>query len=271
MYACDFEYDGKYLSDFGYIVCEFDGDGGLDTSNKGSEIEFTNVALHSGKKHYASGTKYNTCLSTTFHICRDPDIYGDEYAEISREDFRDLSRWLNRRGYYKFRAIDMFEPNTPQPYFYGTFNLSKVNVGGKTYGVELNMKTNSPFGYAPEKWFRYEFNSGEEKIFRDPSDEIGYTYPKVVITCKQGGTLVLTNNLTGCRTEIQNCETDEVITFSGETMIITSSVPTHDVANDFNYDFFSFGNTFNNRENIISSSLNCKFEMCYEAILKDAV
>ena len=271
MFACDFEYDGKYLSDFGYIVCEFDSGGGVDTSSKGSEINFTKVSLHSGKKQYKSGTKYDECLSATFQICRNPEYFEEGYMEIGREDFRDLSRWLNRRGYYKFRTIDMADPYLPQPYFYATFTLTKIDIGGITYGVELKMTTNSPFGYAPEKWFTYNFEAGGEVAFRDPSDEIGYIYPKLVITCEEDGDLVLSNDLTGCNTEIKNCSNGEQIILSGETLIITSSYDAHDIANDFNYDYFSFGNTFDNRENHISSSLKCKFEMCYEAIIKDTV
>ena len=70
---------------------------------------------------------------------------------------------------------------------------------------------------------------------------------------------------------IKNCTSGEVITLSGETMIITSSDEDHDIANDFNYDFFSFGNSFENRSNIITSSAACKFEIGYEAIVKDTI
>lgn len=271
MYACDFEYDGRYLSDFGYIICKFDSNGGVDTSSKGSEIEFTKVALHSGKKYYASGTKYNECLTATFQICRNPELYTDDVFEITREDFRDLSRWLNRRRYYKFRTFDMAQEYLPQPYYYATFNLTKIEVDGRIYGVELKLTTNSPFGYAPEKWFTHKFDGGDSVLFSDPSDEIGNTYPTTIITCKEDGDVEITNDFTGCDMVIKNCTSGEVITLSGETMIITSSDEDHDIANDFNYDFFSFGNSFENRSNIITSSAACKFEIGYEAIVKDTI
>lgn len=56
MYATDFEYDGKKLSDMGFLICNFDSNG-LNVINTGSKITFNKVAMHSGKKYSLVGTK----------------------------------------------------------------------------------------------------------------------------------------------------------------------------------------------------------------------
>ena len=51
MYACDFEYDGQYLSDYGFIICNFNGSSDFDVVSAGSKITFNTVSRHRGKKY----------------------------------------------------------------------------------------------------------------------------------------------------------------------------------------------------------------------------
>ena len=57
----------------------------------------------------------------------------------------------------------------------------------------------------------------------------------------------------------------------GDTMIIETSDASHDIANDFNYDFFSVGNTFGDSRNDITASIACTVSLGYEAIVKDTI
>lgn len=271
MYACDFEYDGKYLSDFGYILGRAGSDGGVSSDAKGSEISFITASTHDGKRFGNVGSKFENCLKATFHICKNPAIFGDDLMEITRDEFRDMNRWLNRREFLRFRAINPDEGEFPQPFFYASFNLAKDDVDGKTFSIELNMQTNAPFGYDAEKWETFQIGTNGVRTFHDMSDEPGNTYPQMLITCKAAGTLRLRNSMTGCDTVIENCADGEVISFSGDSMIISSSVASHDIANDFNYNFFSIGNTYASRENVITSTLACRIELGYEPIRKDAI
>lgn len=62
MYATDFEYAGQFLSDFGFIVCNFDGDKGWESISAGSEITFNKVSKNQGKVHSLTDTRYNNCM-----------------------------------------------------------------------------------------------------------------------------------------------------------------------------------------------------------------
>ena len=273
MYACDFEYDGVKLSDLGYIVCEFNGDNGVETANAGSEITFITVPTHSGKRYRTTGTKYDKCLSTSFQICKDPEKYNENEMSITDDEFRELSRWLNRRDYRWFHK-DIGDQLYDQPWVRASFNLTKIDIGKVTYGAELSMVTDAPFGYGEEQTATLSFAAGAlSQTFTDPSDEIGDTYPDMTITCGSSGNLTLSDDVTGCSMEISNCVSGEVLTISGETMTISTSSTTHNatLADDFNYIFFRFGNTFGNRTNTITSSMPCNVVMTFRPIIKDTL
>ena len=272
IYTCDFEYDGVKLSDLGYIVCEFDGNGGVDTVNTGSEITFITVPMHDGKRYAVTGSKYDKCLSTSFQICKDPETHMENEMAITDEEFRYLSRWLNRREYLWFNSFD--SEATTRPWFRASFTLTRVDVGNTTYGVELNMTTDAPFGYGEEETVSLNFRSGSlTKTFNDENDEIGDTFPDMTITCMSGGTLTLTDSVTGCSMQIKNCVNGEVLTISGNAMILSTSSATHEatLANDFNYDFFRFGNTFASRANSVTASIPCDVVITYRPIIKDTL
>ena len=274
MYAYNFEYDGQLLSDFGFIVCNFDSTGGASTADAGSQITFDTAPAHSGKRYFATGTSYNKCLSTTIQICKDPDSYGVNEMEITAEEFRNLSRWLNRRQYLWFHAFDWCDPEVSRPWVRATFDLKRIDIGDVTMGVELSMSTDSPFGYADEVVKTFEFTSENlSQGFHDENDEIGDTYPELTVTCGASGTWTLADDVTGCRCEVLNCVSGEVLSFSGETMMVETSSVTHErtLGDDFNYDFFRFGNTFGNRENVITSTMPCTVELRYRPILKDTI
>lgn len=273
MYAYNFEYDGKLLSDFGFVICHFDQNSGVSTADKGSEITFDLASARSGKRQFAVGTEYSKPLSTTFQICKDPD--GQDRTEaITAEEFRMLSRWLNRREFLWFHAYDWCEPEVSRPWVRASFNLTRIDVGGETVGVELEMITDSPFGYGDEIIKVFDFTSDElEQNFYDRNDEIGDCYPELTVTCGASGTWTLADDVTGCSCEVENCTNGEVLHFSGDTMIIDTSSVTHanTLANDFNYDFFRFGNTADNRVNTFTATMPCTVELRYRPILKDTI
>lgn len=49
MRAIDFEYDNQYLSDYGFIICDFNFSSGANEVDAGSTITFNKISRHSGK------------------------------------------------------------------------------------------------------------------------------------------------------------------------------------------------------------------------------
>ena len=271
MYAYDFEYDGKLLSDFGMIVGDLSG-GSSGNGDRGSEISFNLVPSHYGKRFFVAGLQYENCLSASFQICKNPEYFSDSGMIITNEEFRALSRWLNRKKFLWFRSFDRCEPQKEKPWFRASFTLTRIESGRDTIGVELNMITDSPFGYGEEETVTLSFTSGNlTKYVYDQSDEIGELYPLTTITASQSGSITLTCDVTGCSTTVANCVSNETVTLSGDSMIVSTSNTNHDIANDFNYDFFSIGNTISNRKNTITASAPCTVVLKYRPILKDTL
>ena len=267
----DFSYDNIYLSDFGMIICSFDGTSGSETVSAGSKITFNKVSMDKGKTYSLTGTQYDECIQATFTIAKNPCKHNDnDQMKITNDEYRDLMRWLNRKEFLRFQIFDEDEEFRDACYFNASFNIDKVLIGGKLYGLTLTMETDKPFGYGEEQKFTYTINdTSKNYILYDVSDEIGYIYPNVTIKCMSDGDLTITNETEDCIVTIKNCSVGEVITMNGKAQIITSSYNSHAIYDDFNFEFFKIGNSFDNRENVITASLPCMLEIIYEPIIKD--
>lgn len=272
MRATDFEYDNQCLSDRGFIICDFDLSNGVNEVDAGSTITFNKVARNKGKQNSLTSTQYDECITATFDICKDPSIYDVDEMEISTEEFRDIMRWLNRKEFLKFHIIDNnddFEQDSC--YYNASFNINKIEISKKLYGLRLKLETDCPFGYGREQITSWIFGDVDDiKILNDMSDEIGYIYPTVIITCNKDGDISLCNETENCTTSIRNCRAGEVITLHGDTQIISTTCSDHDICNDFNYVFFRIGNTLDNRVNRIYATSPCSVVIRYVPIIKIA-
>ena len=270
MYATDFEYDGQYLSDYGFIICHFDYSSGANVATAGSKITFEKVSRNKGKQHSLTNTRYDECVTATFDICKNPELYETEEMMIENDEYRDLMRWLNRREFLKFQALDEDDKLRDTCYFNVSFNVEKIKIAEKMFGLRLTLESDKPFGYGQELTTSWTFsNVSASKILSDMSDEIGYIYPNMKITCKADGDLSIYNELENCTTVIKNCSVGEIITINGSEQIISSSDSEHDICNDFNWEFPKIGNTINNRSNKISVSKPCSIIITYSPIIKD--
>lgn len=195
----------------------------MKSAEKGTEIAFSTAPIGLGHRYAVTGTRFDTRLSTSFQICKDPDRYAVEEMNIGSDEFREMSRWLNRRQFLWFHAFDECEPETLLPWFRATFTLRKITLGGATVGVQLDMQTDSPFGFGEEIEESVVFTEDSlTKVIEDKNDEIGITWPEMVITVRDDGDLQITNDMTGCRFRVANCTAGEIIKISGDTKIISS-------------------------------------------------
>ena len=307
MKAYDFEFDNRKLSDYGMIICNF-GNKGLETISNGANITFNTTPSLGGSKHNLVSTAYEDCLETTIQICKNP-CDGDA-MEIKSHKFRELTKWLSRKKFLKFKILD---ENYIDLYFEASFNISRIEIDSKLVGLELEVVTNRPFALKEPQiinvrtkklytWQKYnktsdgkmgEFtgksvtsndrhaypNSGvkdnyyyvylkEENVvsINDISHEEGYIYPYTEITVNENGNLNIYNVLEDRDTYIANCIADEVITM--DYPIIQSSVSSHNIQNDFNWNFFRIANTFENSRNDLIISLPCEIKIKYSPIVK---
>lgn len=268
MFAYDFEFDGQYLSDFGMTICTFDNNGGIANASSGAKISFNKVSTSRGLRQMLTGTSYDECVSADFNICKDPERFED--MVITDDEFRDIVRWLNRHEFLPFRAIDE-DQDRDTCYFNASFNIEKVKLDGDIVGLNLTMETDKPYGYGQEQSLSWVVKDPKQPyVLSDMSDEIGVTYPSMVITSNATGTLRLENLTEPCVMVLKNLTPGEIITIDGDTRIIKTSRAAHDLSKgDFNFEFFRFGNTYLNRNNKIVASLPCQIVFSYRPIIKN--
>lgn len=262
MKAYDFEYDNKNLSDFNMVICQFGGSKGLDTINNGSEITFNTVSVLNGKRHELVSSIYEGCLETTIQVCK--HTCSTDIQEISSVEFRELVKWLNRHKFLKFKILDEDHIDI---YYEAAINISRIEIDGKLYGLELNILTNRPFALKePKTIIVKNISQNGKHSINDTSYEEGYIYPSVEITINQDGNLNIYNALEDRSTYIANCVAGEVITM--DYPIIQSSLSSHNIQNDFNWNFFRIANTYYNSRNDLTISLPCTIKLKYSPIVK---
>ena len=264
MLVLAFEYDGLLLSDFGFMICNLDKSGGIDTSSVGSQITFSTTPTLKGVRHVLADTRYEECLTATFQICKNPCYFHGEGAYMNAEEVAELMRWLNRKSFHKLRLdFEGYE----RAYFNGSFNADVVKFGSNVIGLSLTLTTDAPFAKGDIIYKKFNVTANQPVLFKDTSDEIGFIYPETKITCGQSGSLIISNEIEDDRTcVIDNCTSGEIITINYPT--ISTSVQSHKIADDFNYSFFRIANTWNNRINKITISLDCTLEFGYNPICK---
>ena len=262
MKAYDFEFDGLRLSDKGFMLCKFDS-GGVETISNGSEITFNTVSTLRGMKHELTSSEYEDCLTATFQICKNYCDYAGD-MEIEVEDMRDIMRWLNRKEFHKFKLLD---DEYAGIYFEASFNVSRIEINGRLCGFELEMFTNRPFALHEPVIVNIKADEANyTKGILSMSDEEGYIYPDMEITIEESGDLEIYNAAENRTMRITNCKKDEIITLNYP--MITSSLPSHKIANNFNWVFFRLATSFKNRLNEITVSIPCSIKMTYSPIVK---
>lgn len=260
MIATDFMYDGIFLSDFGYIMCHFDDAGGLSTTSAGSQLTFNKVASGNGEKYYLAGTSYDECFEAGFDICK------CDAEEVTLDEYSSIMRWLNRK---EFHELLIRTSGWDAIRYYGTFNVSKVEVEDRIIGFTLYFTSNSPFGRAVQEKDTFVISAaGDYIVIYDESDEIGFVHPDYMeIECLDSGDLSITNSLDGRTTLITGCVSGEIITFDGTVSSLTSSED-RKILNHFNFVFPRIGNTTTTSENKLTFSMPCNVTLKYSPIRK---
>lgn len=261
MKSFDFEYDGLNLSDLGYVICNFNSDD-LKTVTSGSQISFNTILAHNGEKFELINSQYKECLSTTFQICK--NLCDENNAEIPFKEYRDLMSWLNRKEFHKFKFL---EGDYLDLFFNASFNVSRIELNGRLIGLELNMFTDSPLAYRESEIINID-NQEENstKVLYNKSDEEGYIYPHMEIKINKNGDFKIYNSLDDRTMLISNCTEGEIITL--DYPVIQSSDLSHNIQNDFNWNFFRIVNTFKDKKNLLTISIPCEIKIKYNPLIK---
>lgn len=266
MNTINFEYAGEKLSDYRMIICKFDSSGGLETVSSGADITFHQVKPSGSNQFHLYSSAYESVYTTTFQICKDPCLVKKQNEMIFPvEEVSALQRWLCRKdGYHRFK-ID--QDGYENIYWNATFSSKQIELNGQIIGLELTLYTDAPFAYMDEVSAEYDCMAGTSFDLYDNSDETGYIIPSLQITILSDGNFSLTNSMDHRKMEISNCTSGEIITIDGNRLVLKTE-PSHHIEKDFNYLFPRIINTYENRCNTFTPSLDCKIRITYSPIRK---
>lgn len=223
-----FVFDGIPCNEYGVMCVSFSSSSMETISAQESELE-TEKSIRGDTFHITS-QKYIKPLSYTIQIV------NKDFSPISSIQERALKKWMCQRGKYKLFCV--LEKRYADIWFYANINNPKSIYVCDTVGLEFTVNTNAPFGFSDirdKKWI-LEGNDIIEDLYVDNDEELPI-YPTLIITMNEPGTLNLSNqtltNVANTLT-INNCVASEVITLECEYPHISSSIPSHNVFDDFN-------------------------------------
>ena len=253
----NFEFASEFASDYELSVCTF---GDLSEAVGGNELSIEAIKILGTNEFAIPFNGYASALTLTFNVCKIRDC---EIIPLSAEEYSKINRWLNRQEPHKFRtSTDSFE----RIFYIGTFNVAPVFINGLIYGAELTFTSIYPYGFQDE--IVNEFSNVTDFDVICFSDEIGDTYPYVIITCNEPGDLTITNSLDNEIFVLNNVVAEEVITIDNKHKIITSSEDTHEIYSNFNFNFLKLCNTYKDRRNVYNSTLDINITFKYNPIRK---
>ena len=256
------------MSDKNFIIARFDSSG-VETIS-GAEITFNTTPSQNGQFHHLVSSTFEEPLTATFQICK--NLCDTSDSEISLDEFRDMSRWLNRSTFHKLRFIDV-NGEYSNIWYEASFNLSKIEIGGKIVGIELNCQTNRPFAFREPTTINIKnLQPNELYSIYSQSDQEGCLYfDELQITIESDGDFEMYNSMEPDRvTKIANCKTNEVITINYP--LIDSSLGNArgtKLQNDFNWCFPRIATQFKNKlNNICVNGVSCSMVIKYTPIVK---
>lgn len=270
MYAINFEYANERLSDYGMMICTFNGSGGTEAVSSGADITFSQAKASGSSRFSLYSFAYENAYTATFQICRLPcSSKAGKALYLMPDEVTAIQRWLCRKEYHRFK-ID--QDGYRNIYWNAVFQSKQIMRNGQIAGLEVTLFTDAPYAYHDPVTLTFD-SPQETIIIYDSSDETGYIYPSIKIECLSDGsddqkTFTLSNSFDNKVMRISNCIQGEIITIDGRSLTITSSKSHPTLAADFNYFFPKIQNTYLDNKNIFTANTNCKITFTYSPIRK---
>lgn len=239
MYCTDFVFNGERLSDHNLMICNFDGS---EPTQNGGDVTFITVKPPYSDKYTYYTYSYETPISLTFSICKNPcKSRADEDLYFDQDDQSYLKRWLQRTDGYFWLAFD--QEGFEDVMFHAKFNLQPHFICGRVAGYDVTVDTDAPYGYSQLQFKTFSLSTGETFSVEDYSDKTGAIYPKIIITPKANGTVSIES---GCNkyketTIISNAMKDIKITLDKENDFIDGLTN----LNNFNFVYPIIANEYN--------------------------
>ena len=241
--AKDFTFCDKKLSDFGFMIADFDNS--LDDSASCGNIELITTRPPMSANNIVHGISYGDPIKLDFQIVKF-DFANCICSEtpVTNEEQENLMRWLIKRNYnYIYFDDDI------HLCFNVHMNVTPKKVGGVIRGFQITATNDSVYSYSVGR--AMSLNNGEN-LFTDESSVVGYMYPSFRIVADASGDVVVEHKEDDRKMVISNCLPGEELLIDCKHKTIKSNVAAHNLSSDFNFVFTRLFNTEETRENTIT-------------------
>lgn len=254
----DFIFDGRCSSDFGLKICVVGNNNDTETIMI-SNTDFDTFQPSNLDRNYFTGSKHSSVLTKTIQVCK---VENCQISPFTNYDIETIGRWLCRDdGYHKFAFIN----DTNQTVEYNAkIDMNIIEIHDKVYILELIITTDSQFGYTTQR-NHFILKKNETIYVIDRSSKTGEIPVELQLICKSDGDYLISQSFNGITKDIyiDNCQNGEIITIT-DMCVITTSLPSHDISDDFNYVFPKVYNTITNQKNEFSVNLPCELTITYK-------
>ena len=275
MYATDFEYADKRLSDFNCITCYIGSSAGVSEADIGCDITFQTIKNNHSSIQYRTATSYDSVYTTSFEIMKKQCTNNLDDMYMTYEEVSVLTKWLNRREHRKFKVYSE-SGTTPDVHYYGSFNVKEKTINDRIAGLILTFTGNAPYGSGEAIRNEFSFISENSTFFiHGDSDELGIVYPVVTVIPKVdclGSMCEIVNRTTETKVVLRDVRANEIITLDGEHKMIASNCSDHtSLYNDFNYEWLDILIDDESCANEYVVNIPCEISIEYRPIRKVGV
>lgn len=255
MYAEDFTFNGRKLTDSGFRICSFDGSEPTFTP---SAITFITSELPTNSRKHFVVSKREEPISMTFSIIRYECPDGVKPVDLKTDI--SIHKWLERED--GFHKLVFLESDYKDIYFNAQVNLTPHTLNGIIYGYDVTVVTDNAYAYGNEVECEFDTQADIPCQMTTVSDRMGYIYPYIEITPKTDGNLAfnITEDANQSYTVFSSAKANQTIKINSELYIIEN----YDTVNDkFNWKFPRLLQGEEETVNTITTTLDCHVVIKY--------
>lgn len=231
----DFTYNNKKLSDFGFIMVDFDNSSELPLAMRREYIQGEKTKYRHTANHL--GAKDGDNLTFEIHLIKNPcNITNHKDYEITRDELRVLAKWLTSNNLPIWLEFEYDKIPTTEVRYCGLFDIAEHASGDILTGLRLTFNNDSSYAYSKPIAETIQLNGNTSKIINNTNDLLeDYCYPTLQIKST-------------VRNEIYICNLSDCIIHREGTLALSSSnsdtfntlldkIEEYAISKGYNYEF----------------------------------
>lgn len=240
MNCTDFIFDKESLSNYGFMICSFDGNG---SSWEGGDVNFLTAKAPDTDRFYYYSYSHDNPLVCNLSICK--NRCGSDNIEdyvVTQEEHSNIMRWLHRTDGYHW--LQFIQEDYEDVYYKCYINVVPHYDSGYKIGFDLTITTDGCYGYS--QLFKRDFeltSTSPSYKFINYNDCQGYIYPVVTISPKTNGDIIFTTGCEGMKktTQIKDNNSVQIVLNGDKDYFNGIQNP-----NSFNFVFPVLASTYDN-------------------------